>query len=109
MGTGHDATATLHKYYDGSNVNYAGEAFKYKCSMGTATRSDLNQLNQCKDRWNSDVDECGTSFLVVIAMLAGLSYVTFFPKPRLHIANWIETGNLVSSDLGKNMHRNVQA
>lgn len=109
MGTGHDATAFMHKYYDGVHVNDAGETFKYKCSMGTATRNDLNVLNQCKEQWNSDVDECGRSFLVIITMLAGLSYVTFFPKPRLHIANWIETGNLASPDLQKNLQPDAQA
>jgi hypothetical protein len=100
MWMGHGCTGAEHQYSDGSRLGYFRDALNYKESMGTATSADYEHLQAAKNEWNGDAEKNNGSMIVLYSMLAGLGYLSVFPKPRRCLANWIENATFVDPELG---------
>jgi hypothetical protein len=64
-----------------------------------ATEADLQRLRHMKEQYNKDANAFNMSFIFLYGFGAVLLYLTFATKPKNALANWVDTGSFVWSDV----------
>jgi hypothetical protein len=99
MWSGHGCSGSINQAGDDWNLQYAKQTMEYKLQRNEATEADLQRLRHMKEQYNKDANAFNMSFIFLYGFGAVLLYLTFATKPKNALANWVDTGSFVWSDV----------